>query len=252
MHQLHTAVAILLTALTPFTTTSCDPATGASTLTGTLIVEAIAPACSVEGDCSDSRIRVSGHGFRPGSTLKLMLPGGQVDGLRERTVIDRVRVDSAGRLVAGEAQFGCAVVARPGEARSQVVLAADDPSAGVRRAFTFMPTKLVVCLPPFVRSAVTQPCGQELRPTLTADRRTVGVHWDNRDAGFDRFQIRYGAMDSDRWTETRDYGGDVSYVPINGLEAGTSYEFELLACRTRFLAPSSCTGWTPVGTAAVG
>lgn len=252
MQQLHAAVAILLTALTPFTTTSCDPATGASTLTGTLIVESVAPICSVEGECSDSTIRVSGHGFTPGTTLKLVVPGGQVDGLRERTVIDRARVDSAGKLAVTEAPMNCVAIARPGNARSQVVLAADDPSAGVRRAFTLVPTKLLVCMPPFARSAVTQPCGQELCPRLTADRRAVGVHWDNRDAGFDRFKIRYGAMDSDRWTETRDYGGDVSYVPINDLEAGTSYEFELLACRTRFLAPSKCTGWTPVGTAAVG
>ncbi|MFT4218220.1 MAG: fibronectin type III domain-containing protein [Micropruina sp.] len=236
----------------PFAVTSCDPQTGSSTLTGTLVVESIAPDCPIEGYCDETRIRVSGHGFTPNSTLTIVAPGGQVDGLEEKTLIDGTRVDGDGTLVTTETQFSCAIVAHPGDARAQSVIAADDQSAGVRKAFTLVPTKLLVCMPPFVTTSGPQPCGEGLCPTLTADSRTVGVHWYAREAGYDRFIVHYRAMDSNTWTQTDDLGGRVGDVAINNLEPGTTYEFELLACHTHFLAPSDCDDWLRVGSAAVG
>lgn len=158
----------------------------------------------------------------------------------------------SGTFRAVERDAPCTVVARPGEAPGTLSLVADDTGANIRRAVTFLGMEHVICRPPFTRLARPTACGSpDLCPTLTTDSSsTIGVHWINREAGYDNFMIRYAPMDADTWTETRTFGSDVSSVAINNLTAGITYEFELLACHTYFLASSDCTGWVPVGTGA--
>lgn len=231
--------------------TSCDPTTGESTLTGSLAVET-STTCSVEGECDTVRLVITGERFTPGSHLKIHIPAGQVSGLGAVVIDADVVVGGAGAFRAVERDAPCTVVARPGDAPSALSLVADEVAAAVRRAVTFIGSEQVVCRPPFTRLARPTACGSpDLCPTLSTDSAsTIGVHWINREAGYDLFTIRYAPMDVDTWTQTRDFGGDVSSVAVNNLTPGVTYEFELLACHTNFLASSDCTGWVPVGTAA--
>jgi hypothetical protein len=231
--------------------TSCDPTTGESTLTGRLSVET-STTCSVEGECDTIHLVVTGERFAPGSHLKIHIPSGQVAGLGAVVIGAEVVVGGSGAFRAVERYAPCTVLARPGDARRVLSLVADDVRADVRRAATFVGSEHVVCRPPFTRLARPTACGSpNLCPTLSTDNSsTIGVHWTNREAGYDRFTIRYAPMDADTWTQTRDLGGDVSSVAVNNLNPGVTYEFELLACHTNFLASSDCTGWVPVGTGA--
>jgi hypothetical protein len=232
--------------------TGCDPETGELTIEGGLSVET-AVSCSVEGDCMAMDFVVGGDGFTPDTTLKVFIPGGQVDGVPEIVFSSGAHVGGSGGFAAIEKRVECLSIPRPGDARGTLSLVADDTGTGARRAFTFVDSGAVICQPPFVRLTYTQPCGQPLCPTLSNDGpTTIWMGWNNRDAGYDNYRIRYAPMDGDTWTETREYGDDVSAAPIRNLATGTTYEFELLACVTHFLGRSDCTGWQPVGSGAPG
>lgn len=233
--------------------TACDPETGAWTVEGDLRVET-ETSCSVEGDCAAVDFVVTGDGYTPDTSLKVYIPDGQIDGLPEIVFASSAHVGGSGSFSPIEQRIPCVAVPRPADAPSVLSLVADDASSGARRGFTFVDSAEVICQPPFTQLLYTLPCGVDLCPDLRVEgESTIWVSWNSRDLDYDRYRIRYAPMDTGAWTEIdKDYGDDVSAVPVRNLETGTTYEFELLPCYTRFLAPSECAGWQRIGLGAAG